>query len=305
MLIKYIAFSLAPITLALAFGGLWYLKREVNRKTQSLRLEINERKKIEEALQQAHNELEQRVEERTLELKTTHEQLLHAEKLSAIGKLTASIAHEFNNPLFGIRNVLSGINRRVSLRKDDAELVTMALQECDRIKHLILDLQDFNRPTSGVLAPMDVHKTIDSILLFLKKEFKTKNILTEIHYATNMPNIQAVSDQIKQVLLNLLNNAVGAISDEGGSITLTTEVVEKEVAIHIQDSGVGINPEDMDHIFEPFFTTKPEVKGTGLGLSVSYGIIKRHGGKIYVSSTPGIGSTFTVILPIEGNSEEQ
>ncbi len=253
----------------------------------------------EEELQKAHGQMENRVKERTAQLELAHDQLLHAEKLSAIGKLSASIAHEFNNPLFGIRNVLDGIRKRANLEKDDFELLEMALEECDRMKFLIQDLQDFNRPTSGVTAPMDVHKTIDSILLLVKKEFQNKNIQVKKHTAAKMPNILGVADQIKQVLLNLLNNAGDAMPKKGGIITITTEVLDNEVAIHIKDTGVGIKPENMAHIFEPFFTTKPNVKGTGLGLAVSYGIINKHNGKIEVESNPCHGTTFSVILPIE------
>jgi signal transduction histidine kinase len=101
------------------------------------------------------------------------------------------------------------------------------------------------------------------------------------------------------VFLNLLNNAADACN-EGGTIRIRTEYHKDNIVIHVQDTGVGIRPEDKDHIFEPFFTTKPEVKGTGLGLSVSYGIIKSHGGDIMVESEPGKGATFTISLPIEG-----
>lgn len=260
------------------------------------------RQQAEEGLQKAHAELEKRVEERTAELKLTHDQLLHAEKLSAVGKLSASIAHEINNPLFGIRNVLAGIKRRTLLNKEDAELLDMALQECDRIKYLIHDLRDFNRPTTGVMVPMDMHKTIDNILLLLKKEFKNKKIKVEKDYTLEPPNISAVTDQIKQVLLNLLNNATDAIPDSGGNIWITTEVLDNMAAVRVQDSGAGIKPENMGHIFEPFFTTKSAVKGTGLGLSVSYGIIKRHGGRIEVHSEVGKGTTFTILLPVKGRS---
>lgn len=267
--------------------------------------DVTERNKTRKALEQAYGVMEQRVEERTLELEQVHEQLLHAGKLSAIGKLSASIAHEFNNPLFGVINVLSGIRRRVQMEPADAELLEMALNECRRMKNLIRDLQDFNRPSSGQLAPMDLHKTIDSLLLLCKKDFKSRNIEIVREYDQRIPHIRAVADQIKQVLLNLLNNAADAC-EGGGTIRVRTSLGEAgKVVIQVIDDGKGIDPEDLRKIFAPFFTTKPAIKGTGLGLSVSHGIIKRHGGSITVESERNRGTTFTVTLLIEGELHEE
>ena len=131
--------------------------------------------------------LEQRVEERTKELKLAHEQLRHAGKLSAVGQLSASIAHEFNNPLYGVVNVIKGIKRRVSLEEADAELVEMSLKECDRMKNLIRDLQNFNRPTTGIAEELNLDKAIDSILLLCKKDFKTRKIVVGKDFATGLP----------------------------------------------------------------------------------------------------------------------
>lgn len=175
----------------------------------------------------------------------------------------------------------------------------MAVKECNRMRDLIKSLQDFNRPTSGRLAPMDIHTAINSILLLGKKEYKKRKITIEKVYAENLPHIKAVADQIKQVFLNLLNNAADAC-EEGGTITIRTEAHMDNIVIRIQDTGAGIKPEDKVHIFEPFFTTKPTIKGTGLGLSVSYGIIKGHGGTINVESESGKGSIFSITLPIQG-----
>ena len=273
----------------------------VNGRTVRLEIatDITSRKQMENALKNAKEGLEQRVEERTFELKKAHEQLLHSEKLSAIGGLSASIAHEFNNPLQGIMTVIQGVKRRATLNEEDAKLVDMAITECDRMKDLIKSLQDFNRPSSGRMAPMNIHAAIDSLLLLSKKEHKTKGITIETNYAKDMPQIKAVADQIKQVLLNLLSNAAYAC-EGGGTITINTEVSKENITIRIQDTGKGINPEHMGQIFDPFFTTKPEIKGTGLGLSVSYGIIKKHGGRIEVESEVDKGTTFTITLPIEG-----
>jgi PAS domain S-box-containing protein len=266
--------------------------------------DITDRKQVEEILQKSHKELEERVEERTLELQKTHSQLLHAEKLSAVGRLSASIAHEFNNPLQGILSVIKGIKRRTELDDADAELVNMAIRECTRMKDFIKDLQDFNRPTSGRPEPSDIHEVIDSTLLLTKKDLETRKITVEKDYDVNLPLIQVVVDQIKQVLLNLLNNAADAC-EGGGIIRISTRVQGGSLLLRVQDNGKGIAQEHCDHIFEPFFTTKPEVKGTGLGLSVSYGIIKRHGGTIEVKSKPDKGTTFTITLPVAGGSNAE
>jgi len=270
---------------------------ELTETNRQLQIEISERKYAEENLQDAHDKLEERVAERSEALEKTYNQLLHAEKLSAIGKLSASIAHEFNNPIFGIRNVLDGLRKRLSLDEKNRDLVNLAIKECDRVAKLTQDLQSFNRPTSGLMTLLDVHVAIEDMLLLVKKDFSQKKIRVKKYFAGDLPAIQAIADQIKQVMLNMLNNAGASMPAEGGVITITTGKRDDRVAIQIADTGVGIKPEDMDRIFEPFFSTKPAVKGTGLGLSVSYGIIKRHGGRIEVASSPEKGTTFTILLP--------
>ena len=125
------------------------------------------------------------------------------------------------------------------------------------------------------------------------------------NYAEGLPQILAVSDQIKQVFLNLLANAADACNHHGGVITISTWQEGGRVAVAVKDTGVGIKPEEMEEIFRPSYTTKHEVKGTGLGLSVSYGIVKNHQGEIRVDSQPGEGATFTVLLPIESAEENQ
>jgi PAS domain S-box-containing protein len=253
--------------------------------------------KNKEALEKVHAELEQRVEERTLELQKSHQLLLHSEKLAAIGKLSASIAHEFNNPLQSVMTVIKGIEKYVILTEKEKELVALALQECQRMKNLIINLSDFHRPTSTKPAPVDCHALLDALLLLSKKDFQIRNIAVIKKYQDTVPPVIAVADQLKQVFLNLLNNAADAC-EGNGLLTLTTERKGQEVWIHIEDNGTGIDPQDLSHIFEPFFTTKAGRKGNGLGLSVSYGIIKNHGGRIEVLSQPGKGAKFSVLLPV-------
>lgn len=265
---------------------------------------ITGRKQAEEQLQTLNAALGRRVEERTRELQEAQAQYLHAEKLSAIGKLSASIAHEFNNPLQGVMAILKGLKKTSKLDEEEMELLDVALGETERMKNLIRNLQEFNRPSSGRKVPMDVHASINSLLLLCKSDFKRKRIVTVLNYADQLPRILAIPDQIKQVFLNLLNNAADAIQNDG-VITVSTCHDDNRVAVAIQDTGTGIAPEHMELLFQPFYSTKSEIQGTGLGLSVCQGIVENHGGEIRVASEPGQGSTFTVVLPVGEDYETQ
>lgn len=266
-------------------------------------IDITVRKQAEKLLQDFNAELEKRVEQRTCELYETQKQVLHSEKLSVIGHLSASIAHEFNNPLQGILSVLNGLKRRATMEEEDSELLDSAISEGNRMKELIRSLQDFNRPSSGKQVMMDIHLTLNPLLQMHKSDFKGRRISVVLDYAEGLPQILAVPDQIKQVFLNLLANATDACKNRGGVVTVSTWQEDDRVAIAIKDTGGGIKPENMNLIFQPFFSTKSEVKGTGLGLSVSNGIINSHRGEIRVESQPGEGATFTVLLPVNGAEE--
>ncbi len=235
------------------------------------------------------------------ELKKYQEQLMHAEKLSSIGKLSASIAHEVNNPLFGIRNVLERTKLVVDMKPEDMNFIDMAIGETDRIANLIKRLNDFYRPTTGKKERLKIHRILDEIILLTQKELLQRNIKLKTHFDDDLPVVTAVSDQIKQVMLNLIQNAMDASKKKGGKINIKTSHGDSQIKIQIQDNGMGMTPEITEQIFNPFFTTKSKVVGTGLGLSVSYGIIQSHGGTIEVESTPGKGSRFTVLLPVKSS----
>lgn len=272
--------------------------------TRKLKRQIAARKKAEKSLQRINAELELRVKERTRALETTHRQLVYAEKLSAVGKLSASISHEFNNPLQGVMNIIRSIHDGSGISNEEAKLLEMALRECHRMKDLIVQLQIFHRPPNDRISQVDLHGLIDGILIMVGEDFREKKISLEKRYADNLPQILAVGDLLKQVVLNLLSNAADAC-EAGGTVTISTERRGHEVAIQVKDTGKGIPKKDLPHIFEPFFSTKPQVKGVGLGLSVSYGIIKNHSGTITVRSEEGKGSVFTVILPVTGLSSRK
>lgn len=250
-------------------------------------------------LKSYHEHLEDLVRVRTAQLKKTHEQLLHSEKLSALGKLTGSIAHEFNNPIYGLRNIVEQTREEIGLSKEIKELLDLAVRECDRMAGLVRKLQGFYKPSEGVKTPVNIHQLLDDIDVLLKKKLQVKKIALIKNYGSNLPKIYVIEDQIRQVLLNLFNNAEEAIPDGNGKITVATESDGTHIKIYVKDTGEGIPEENMKHIFEPFFSTKG-VKGTGLGLSVCYGIVKAHEGNIEVAGKPGEGTTFTLVLPAHG-----
>jgi signal transduction histidine kinase len=163
---------------------------------------------------------------------------------------------------------------------------------------MIRNLQDFYRPSEGVYTPTNIDVLVNEVLSVIGKAIKSKGVLVVKYFTDNLPAIDLIEDQLKQVIMNLLQNSVEAITESGGEIVISTKQVSSGIALMIQDDGDGIAEDNLKNVFDPFFTTKG-VKGTGLGLSVSYGIIKHHGGEIAVESKIGEGSTFTISLPIK------
>ena len=265
--------------------------------------DITESTKNKLELEHYRSNLEDLIAKRTSELGNIYKKLLHAEKLSAIGKLSASIAHEVNNPICGIRNVLEGLYENAHLKDNENKKVQMAINECTRVANLIKNLNEFYRPSSGKASMEDINSLIKNMLYLSSNIILEMRITLVTEFASGLPKISIISDQIKQVLLNLLQNAQASIGDnrEDGKITVTTESKNSKVIISVRDNGCGIAENMLDKIFDPFVSTKPEIKGVGLGLSISYGIVKAHGGEIKIDSAVGNGSTFSIILPV--NSE--
>ncbi len=241
------------------------------------------------------------------ESETTRVQLGHAAKLASVGELAAGIAHEINNPL-------ASINEEAGLMKDlmNPELGTPARPEelvhhLDSIQESVFRCRDITRKLLGfvrksdmLLKPHDIHRLIDEVVDgLLGHEMLVSNIEIVRMYDDSLPELITDGNQLEQVILNILNNAVDAMENKPGVITITTENLDDTVRIGITDTGKGMTSDQMEKIFVPFYTTKEVGRGTGLGLSVSYGIIKNLGGTIDVTSTPGIGSTFTIELPLQ------
>jgi signal transduction histidine kinase len=252
------------------------------------------------AIENARNytEAQTRLEslERThAELVETQAQLVQSAKLASIGQLAAGLAHEINNPI----GIILGFAQLITQRTQDEKIKSFAVateREAVRVRRIISDLLGFARQTSSEMARVDLRQISDQTLRLVEYQLGKDNIQVVRQYAAEPNWVMADSDQLLQVVMNLVQNARQAMPT-GGQLTLRTWAGKGVHGISVADTGSGIAPDVIDHIFDPFFTTKPVGQGTGLGLSVSYGLIARLGGDIQVASQPGQGSIFTITLP--------
>ena len=233
-------------------------------------------------------------------------QLVHASKLASVGELATGVAHEINNPL-AIITATSGVVRDMLDPAFDLdhspENITKELDTIDaaafRARKITKQLLEMGRKNAPRLILCNVNNILDEVMSGIKeREFKVEDIEVLFEYEPDIPELLLDHDQIRQVFLNLINNAGDAISGPG-TITITTRYDDKNIYVSITDTGGGIEPDKIDRIFDPFFTTKDIGKGTGLGLSVSLGIVEGMGGTINVQSLKGSGSAFTVSLPLQ------
>ncbi len=248
------------------------------------------------------------------ERERTQAMMIHTEKMAALGRLVASLAHEINNPLQAVLGCLTLAREELEETPDRAygegeiaSYIDIAEGEIDRISDIVHRMRDFYRPTRNGVQRTDIHKILEKVLELSMTQLERNKVVIRRDWAANLPALYATPDHLMQVFLNLLLNAVDAMPD-GGELTIRTRLLDNElstpgVRIEFEDNGVGIKPEILSRIFEPFFTTKP--KGSGLGLSISYSIIQAHNGEIRVSSRPGEGTTFTLLLPLGEMKEHQ
>jgi PAS domain S-box-containing protein len=239
----------------------------------------------------AHRDI---TEQRLLE-----QQLVRSQKLEAIGTLAAGIAHEVGNPLTSIASLVQ-LLQRTSIDKFANEKLEMINAQINRITKIIRNLVNFSRPTTHQSAPSDINQIIRDALNIVQYGKKVKDIRFDVQLKTDLPAIHIVADQVVQVFINILMNAVDALDEKPGIIGITEHITGNQMLVEITDSGKGMDPGALEKIFEPFFTTKEVGRGTGLGLWVSYGIMKSLGGDIVVRSREGAGSTFIVQFPLEG-----
>jgi len=231
------------------------------------------------------------------ELQKMREALLQSEKLAAMGRLTSQVAHELNNPIYGIMNTLELLKTEIPPESKRRRILELSLSEIQRLSEMLRNMLSFSKPEEEKRRPVKIDELIEGILLVMEKQMKESNIQVEASFDSDIPEVMASTNQMRQVMLNILKNAKEAMP-KGGTLTVRTAREGNKVMVHIQDTGTGIPEEIRDKIFEAFFTTKQKVKGVGLGLSVCYGIIKDHGGEIKVESEEGKGTTFTISLPI-------
>jgi len=273
--------------------------------------DITERKLEEEKIKRR---LEQMVEERTHQLKETHAKLIHQDKMASLGKLAASVVHEINNPNAGILNLIMLIKRIIDegpVNTKDMEhfrryLILMET-ETRRIGRIVSNLLTFSRPSKMLSKPLNINRLIEKILLLNSNLLKINNIKVKKQMDPELPDLIGSEDQLQQVFMNIVSNAVEAMESTGkGELSITTRHSSKDdkITILFKDTGVGIPVENLSKLFEPFFTTKKKGKGVGLGLSVAYGIIQEHGGSISVQSENGNGANFIIEIPLKPISSQ-
>jgi signal transduction histidine kinase len=252
-------------------------------------------------LRAAQEELQARIQAQ----RAAESRLVQAAKLAAVGEMAAGIAHELNNPLTtiaGFAELVLEESEPDSSQHDDLDLI---LRESHRARSVVRRLLDFARQSETVRVRGDLNEIIRDAVTLTSHLLRSSGVQLNLQLEDNLPWILMDRNQMKQVVLNLMHNAMHAMP-EGGSLDVITQAVRRDkkdwVTIDVVDTGVGIPPENIDRIFEPFFTTRSDDGGTGLGLSVTYGIVTDHGGYIDVQSQEDVGSQFTVWLPVEEES---
>jgi len=239
----------------------------------------------------------ERLEDNYRQLAEARDRLLRSERLAAIGSMAAHVAHEIRNPLVTIGGFARSIVRQTDPHTECHQSATIIAEEVARLEKILANVMDFTRPSFPKKVPAHINEIVRAACDFLKGQLEEKKIELELTLAGDLPVLMIDPDQMRQVLLNLIKNAMESLHS-GGIIEIETAQQRDYVRISIKDNGPGIPAELLENMFNPFFTTKPD--GTGLGLAVTRKIVEDHGGEIIVKSTAGEGSTFTVLLPKEG-----
>jgi hypothetical protein len=239
-----------------------------------------------EQLRESHEEIE----------RLHRTQMSRAEHLATLGELATGLAHEIRNPLAGIAGVIEIISRDLPASSPARAVIKEVPQEIARINHIVTDLLQTARPHPPRVRKSDLNITVEHAVMLGRQQALAKGVHIELYKDPSLPEVEHDSDQIHQVLLNLLLNALQAI-DENGSVKVSVRAQGSAAFVEVTDNGRGIAPKHLPNIFRPFYTTKGD--GTGLGLSLARRIVEDHHGRIDVTSTVGQGTTFVVILPLQ------
>jgi two-component system NtrC family sensor kinase len=269
-----------------------------------------------EEINQFTESLETKIRERTNQLKVAHQKLLQSDRLASLGQLSASVAHEINNPISGVLNLsmlMQRIMKENGIPKERVEefrkYLSQVVSEIARVGRIVQDLLAFSRRSKPFRSKMDFNAIVRSTLSLLDHKIALLGVRTELNLASDLPHIHCDGSQMQQVVINLLMNAAEAAqsTSNAGVVTMGTRVNEQKdhLLFEVSDNGCGISDEHLPKIFSPFFTTKAEGKGIGLGLAVVYGIVQAHNGDVEVHSTVNEGTTFTVTLPVSEIVQEQ
>lgn len=258
----------------------------------ALKKELDERRRAEEALGKTDRELQE-----------TKDMLVQSEKLAAIGRLSAAVAHEILNPVNIMSMRIQFLDQAEELPKSVRDTLSICKGQLDRIVEITENLGQFSRSSKKHPVMGDVNETIKHVLALGSPQFKEKEIKTDVEYHTALPLIPMDKERLEQVIFNLISNATEAMTGQEIKIlriTTRLSISEDYVQVIISDNGTGIDHRDMDKVFDPFFTTKDPGQGTGLGLFISYGIIHEHGGRIWAENNEWGGASFFIELPVDG-----
>jgi two-component system NtrC family sensor kinase len=279
-------------------------KDEIGQLAESFNHMLVRLKQARQELEDYGRVLEEKVEERSQQLRKIQASLMQSEKLASLGRLASGVAHEINSPLTGILTFSHLLMRKL---KDNPELqkeLELIVRETTRVSTIVRGLLDFARESKPQKRPCNINELILHTLSLVERQSVFQNIRIVKNLDPQVPIILLDANQIQQVFMNILLNAADAMAT-GGSLTISSSPVPGDsfVRVNFSDTGCGIPEENLNRIFDPFFTTKADKKGTGLGLAVSYGIIDRHRGRIEVQSEIDRGTTFTIQLPVEASEE--
>lgn len=261
-------------------------------------IDITRQREMEEELKNYTEHLEKIVQERTRRLRETQEQMIHREKIAALGEIAAGVAHEIGNPLSSLSSIIRGFEFSSEDDGNRKEKIRLMQEQIGRIARIVREMTDFSRPARFRKSLTHVNEVVKTALGIARYDKRFKGVDVKTSFDSEIPAIKIDGDKLLQVFLNIVFNAADVMNGEG-SLRVTTKLENSSIAVSFGDEGPGISEEQLTKVFEPFYTTKEVGEGTGLGLSVSYGIMQSMGGTIRAVNQAGGGSLFTVEIPLQ------